>query len=104
MGFWVVGARVVFSLPLDLSANWIFRMMPFGAGAQCLRGRRRALWAVSVAPAWTLSAACLFWLWPWRPAAAHLAVLALLGIVLAEVSFDGIQRILSCWSESWGPR
>jgi len=25
IGFWVVGARVVFSLPLDLRANWIFR-------------------------------------------------------------------------------
>ncbi|MDR3702825.1 MAG: serine hydrolase [Candidatus Sulfopaludibacter sp.] len=93
MGFWVVGARVVFSLPLDLSANWIFRTMPFGAGVQCLRGRRRALYALSVAPAWALSAVCLFWLWPWRPAAAHLAILALLGIVLAEFSFDGIQRI-----------
>ena len=25
MGCWVAGARVVFSLPLDLRANWIFR-------------------------------------------------------------------------------
>ncbi len=93
MGFWVVGARVVFSLPLDLSANWIFRVMPFGAGTQCLRGRRRALWAVSVAPAWAVSAVCLLWLWPWKPAVAHLAALAVLGIILAEFSFDGIQRI-----------
>ena len=32
MGFWVAGARVVFSLPLDLRANWVFRVMPFRAG------------------------------------------------------------------------
>jgi hypothetical protein len=46
-----------------------------------------------VAPAWALSAAVLFSLWPWRPAAAHLAVLALVGIALAEFSFDSVQRI-----------
>jgi CubicO group peptidase (beta-lactamase class C family) len=93
MGFWVVGARVVFSLPLDLRANWIFRVMPFAAGRRCLSARRRAVFALSVTPAWAISAALLFWLWPWRPAAAHLAVLAFLGIILAEFSFDGVQRI-----------
>jgi len=93
MGLWVLGARMVFALPLDLAANWIFRSLPFAAGRQCLDARRRALFAVSVAPAWLLSAAVLFPLWPWRLAAAHLAVLAFLGIILAEFSFDGIQRI-----------
>src|ERR1022692_3308665 len=42
MGLWVVGARVVFSLPLDLRANWIFRTIPFRAGRPCLNARRRA--------------------------------------------------------------
>ena len=93
MGFWVAGARVVFSLPLDLRANWIFRVMPFAAGQQCLNARRRALFAMSVVPAWAISAAFLFSLWPWRPAAAHLAMLAFLGIILAEFSFDGVQKI-----------
>jgi hypothetical protein len=93
MGLWVVGARVVFSLPLDLRANWIFRVMPFGAGRQCLSARRRALIVLSVAPAWALSAAVLLPLWPWRAAAAHLAVLAFLGVLLAEFSFDSAQRI-----------
>jgi len=91
----VVGARVVVSLPLDLRANWTFRTMPFGAGFECLAARRRALFAISVLPAWILSAAALFSLWPWRPAAAHLAVLALLGIILAEFSFNGVQKIPS---------
>jgi hypothetical protein len=93
MGLWVLGARVVFSLPLDLRANWVFRSLPFAAGRQCLNARRRALYAVSVTPALALSAAVLFPLWPWRLAAAHLAVLAFLGIILAEFSFDGVQRI-----------
>jgi hypothetical protein len=93
MGFWVVGARVVFSLPLELRANWIFRVMPFAAGVQCLNARRRALIVASVAPAWVISAGLLGSGWPWRPVAVHLAVLASLGMVLAEFSLDGIQRL-----------
>ena len=93
MGFWVVGARVVFSLPLDLRANWVFRVMPFQAGSQCLGAWRRALFAASVAPAWAISAALLFALWPWRQAASHLAALACFGIILAEFSISGVQKI-----------
>jgi CubicO group peptidase (beta-lactamase class C family) len=93
VGFWVVGVRVVFSLPLDLRANWMLRVMPFEAGGRCLHARRRAVLAMAVAPACAISAAVLFSLWPWRPAAAHAAVLVLLGIILAEFSFEGVQKI-----------
>ncbi|MBV9265768.1 MAG: beta-lactamase family protein [Acidobacteriaceae bacterium] len=93
MGVSVIGARKVFSLPLDLRANWIFQAMPVHAGQQYLRARRRALLAVSVAPVCGISAALLFCLWPWHLALAHLAVLLLLGIILSEFSFDGVQRI-----------
>jgi hypothetical protein len=93
MGFSVAGARVVFSLPLDLGANWIFRIMPFRAGRRCLSARRRTLFALSVAPAWLIAAATIIPLWPWRAAAAHLAALAFFGIFLAEFSFDGAQKI-----------
>jgi len=93
MGFWVAGTRVVFSLPLDLRANWIFRVMPFRAGKRCLRARRRAVAVMSVVPAWAISAAAIVPLWPWRAAAGHLAVLGLFGIFLAEFSFGGAQKI-----------
>ena len=93
MGSWVVGARVVFSLPLDLRANWVFRVMPFRAGRQCLSARRRALFALSVVPAWLISAAVLFALCPWKAAAIHLALLGCLATFLAEFSFGGAQKI-----------
>ncbi len=92
VGFWVVGVRTVFSLPLDLRANWIFRVMPFAAGQGCCQGRRRALAVLSVAPALVISAALLS-RWPWRPAAAHIAALACLAIVVAEFSFEGVQKL-----------
>lgn len=93
MGFWVVAVRVAFSLPLELPANWIFRVMPFRAGRRCLNGRRRAIYTLSVLPALAITAAVLFPLWPWRQAGAHLTALSLLGIILAEFSFDDAQRI-----------
>ena len=46
-----------------------------------------------MAPAWLISAAVLLPLWPWKPAAVHLALLACFGIVLAEFSFGGAQKI-----------
>src|SRR5262249_16208232 len=39
------------------------------------------------------SAALLFWLWPWRTALQHLALLGLLGAVIAELSLHGFQKI-----------
>lgn len=93
MGLWVVGARVVFALPLDVRANWIFRETPSLSARRCRNGWRRALFVLAVAPALTITAAVLFSIWPWRPAAAHLAALALLGVVLAEWSFEDVQKI-----------
>ena len=48
MGFWIVGTRVVFALPLDLRANWVFRAAPLDGERGILAARRRALLAISV--------------------------------------------------------
>jgi hypothetical protein len=49
--------------------------------------------ALSVAPVWAGSAVVFLWLWPWRPAVGHLAVLGLLGAILVECLLGGIQKI-----------
>jgi CubicO group peptidase (beta-lactamase class C family) len=93
MGCWIVGTRAVFSLPIDLRANWIFRVVPLGRGPACLTARRRALYALSVAPVWVASALLFFSIAPWRFAAEHLAIVGLLSIILAELCLSGDQRI-----------
>jgi hypothetical protein len=92
-GFWVLGTRAVFSLPLELPANWIFEMIALEPGPKCLRARRRALLMISLGPPLIFSGAILFSLWPWRAAAAHVAVLACAGCILAEFSVNGVQKI-----------
>ena len=101
MGFCVVGMRAVFSLPLDLPANWIFRILPIRAGSACLSACRRSLWILGVAPVWVVSAIALLSSWPWREATEHLVILGLLGVTLAEFCLQGNQKLpFTC---SWLP-
>jgi hypothetical protein len=93
MGLCVVGTRVVFSLPTDLRANWIFRIVPIRGGTGCLLARRRALYAISVIPVWTGCAILFLSTWPWRAAVQHLLILGLLGFVLTELCLYGTQKI-----------
>lgn len=93
LGFWIAGTRVVFSMPLDLRANWVFRVTPVQGALDSLAARRRTLLVLGVAPPWIISAAVLFAVWPWRAAAGHFAVLGLLGLTLVEISLFGKQKI-----------
>jgi hypothetical protein len=89
----VVGIRIVFSLPIDMKANWIFRTTPTPPQPQGMIARRRALYTLSVIPVCLGSAALLFSIWPWQAAVRHLVVLALLGVVMAELCLHGIQKL-----------
>ncbi|MGA8594161.1 MAG: hypothetical protein WB676_05395, partial [Bryobacteraceae bacterium] len=89
----VLGTRVVFAMPLDLRANWIFRVTPVRGGPECLAATRLSLFVLGVAPVWGASAALLLSIWPWRPAVEHLLVLGLVGIVLVELCLLGLNKI-----------
>jgi hypothetical protein len=88
----VTETRVVFGMPLEVRANWIFRVLPLPGVPQCLKASRRSLYALA-APVWLALAALLFWLWPWRAAAGHLGILALLGIIVGELRLHGFHKI-----------
>jgi CubicO group peptidase (beta-lactamase class C family) len=89
----VVGTRVVFAIPLDLRANWIFRIAGVRPGPEILAASRRALLLLSVAPVWLGSAVLCLRLWPWRQAAGHLVVLGLLGMLLTDICLRGFRKI-----------
>ena len=93
LGFWVLGTRVVFAMPMDLRANWIFQITPVRGGTRCLSARRRSMLMLALAPVWAGSAMVFLSIWPWRSAAGHLAVLALLGMILVEVCLHGVVKI-----------
>jgi CubicO group peptidase (beta-lactamase class C family) len=93
MGFAMIGTRVAFSIPLDLRGNWIFRVTGARSVPECLAGARRSLLLLSAVPMWILSAVCCFRLWPWRAAAGHLAILALMALILGELCLHGFRKI-----------
>lgn len=87
---WIAGVRVAFALPVDLRANWIFRITGMTAATQVAW---RALVLLSLAPAWLMAAVLCGALWPWREAAGHLALLGLAGLIACELSLTGFRKI-----------
>ena len=97
----VLGTRVAFALPLDLRANWIFRVIGVRGGLETLAASRRALLLLSVMPVWLVTAVVCLWLWPGRQNAGHLVVLGLLGMILADICLLRFRKIpFTC---SWLP-
>ncbi len=91
--FAVLGIRVVFSMPLELRANWIFRVASHAGAGACVVACRRTLYTLVLLPVWIAAASLFFWLWPWPIAAEHLALLAALGIGIAELCLSGFHKI-----------
>jgi hypothetical protein len=93
MCFAVIGMRVVFAMPTDLRANWIFRMA-FGRGIpDCLKATRRTLFALAVLPVWLIWAVVLLHLWLRTSAVGHLIVLGLVGTILVEACLYNFHKI-----------
>jgi hypothetical protein len=93
MCFWMLGIRIALAMPVELPANWVFRMTQLRAAPEYLIASRRAMFVLALAPVWAASAIVFLSLWPWHAAAEHLAVLALLGIILVELCLHGFERI-----------
>jgi len=93
MSAWIVGIRIVFAMPLELRANWVFRVTAVRGTLAYLAASRRPLFVLAVAPVWVGSAALLFSIWPWRAVLQHLVVLGLWGTILAYLCLHGFQKI-----------
>ncbi len=89
----IVGTRLAFSRPLDLRANWLFRILPV-AGATIARiTARRALLVLAVAPT-TIGAA--IWYLRTRPAAdsaKYLLLFVLFGVLQIEAWLITFRKI-----------
>ena len=77
MAFSAIGTRVVFAIPLDLRANWIFRLTGVRRPPECLSAGRHTHLLLAAAPVWALSAAICLWSSPWQAVPGHLAILTL---------------------------
>ena len=90
---WILGTRVVFAIPLELRANWIFRITQVQPAAEYFAASRRAAYALALAPAWCALAVLFLSLWRWPQALGHLAVLIFLGMTIVEWWLHSFRKI-----------
>jgi CubicO group peptidase (beta-lactamase class C family) len=96
-----VGTRVAFAMPMDLRANWVFRITGARGGLESLTASRRALLLLSLAPVWLATAAVCVALRPGWQNAGHLVALGFLGMIVADICLLRFQKIpFTC---SWLP-
>src|ERR1700739_410505 len=93
MTFAVLGLRGIFSLPVSLNANWMWRVTQLRPTQDYVAATRRALLLFGVAPAWTIVAALSLHLRPWQQAAEHLAFLPLVGAILVELCLIRFDKV-----------
>jgi hypothetical protein len=93
MSFAVVGMRSVFSLPVTLAANWVFRVTEIREPQEYIAAVRWSLLAMAVVPVLLASVALALPFEPLRQVAAHTAVLGLLGGIFAEIALLGFHKI-----------
>jgi hypothetical protein len=89
----VAGVRIVASLPISLRANWLFRLTELHPPSAYVKAVRLTYCLLGVAPVWLGSCGLFFTMWPWRLAAQHLFLLALLGLTLGEVCLWSFAKI-----------
>ena len=90
--FLIVGIRVVFAIPMDLRANWIFQLTKLSGTARYLAATRLALWIFGAGPA-LLSAALLVVLWPAAAVFQHVLVMGALAWAVVEFGLRDFAKI-----------
>jgi hypothetical protein len=92
-----VAMRSVFSMPIALHANWIFRLAALDPVRRYAAAIRRAFLLLTVVPVWIGFAITFFWLLPRSTfeqiAIPHLVFLALLGSSLADLCLLDFRKI-----------
>jgi hypothetical protein len=93
MFFVILGLRVCFSIPVELRANWLFRLTdPFASGAY-LGAARKTLIAFGVAPALFVSAVAYAAVWPASRALGHVVFLMACGLLVIELSLARFAKV-----------
>ncbi len=82
--FVLLGMRVVFSLPVNLKANWIFRMLEAERPDADLVAVRKLMFAAGVLPAVIIAATVYPALWGMAAGLRFAAVVLLIGLVVLE--------------------
>jgi hypothetical protein len=92
--FTLAGMRALFGIPIEIKANWVFRLhAPEDRMHAAVAGARLALLLAVVAPIAIAAGLLGMALWGPRDGAIHLGFTAALGILLVDVLLIGLRKI-----------
>jgi len=91
--FTLVGMRVVFALPSQLGANWIFRLTEQKERQPYLAGVQRAMFLLGVMPILFVVAPLCIGAWGWRTAGLHMIFVVILAFLLREALIFRLNKI-----------
>ena len=91
--FLLSGLRVIFTIPSELKANWIFRISETEARLRCLAGARKVIIVFAIAPLTVLTVFLYLALWGWREALLHLSFPVLLSLLLMDLMLAGFRKV-----------
>jgi len=91
--FLIVGLRVSFSIPMEVRANWLFRLTDPFARAAYLDATRKTLLLLALAPVVAIATPIYLAVWPWPRALGHAAFLAAFGLLIIELALTGFAKV-----------
>jgi hypothetical protein len=91
--FLIIGLRVSFSIPMELRANWLFRLTDASSRDAYLGATRKTLVLMALAPVVAIATPIYLTVWPWPRALGHTAFLAVFGLLIIELALTGFAKV-----------
>lgn len=89
----LAGMKVTFAVPVDLEANWVFRLSPQQQIKRQLRAARIFVFGVFILPLFVISGICYLSIWDWRTVLLHIFYGIALSLIVMELLFRGFSKI-----------
>jgi hypothetical protein len=91
--FVLLGMRVLFAIPTELKANWIFQLTESGSVKECHRAVRRLMLLFGLLPIAAATFPVYGLLWGWKTALLHLLALLLAAVLMIEMFLRRFPKI-----------
>lgn len=91
--FSLCGLRYVFTMPAELSANWLFQVCGRPDINEYIGGIRKAMVLIGIVPLFALLLPVYVLLWGWTAAGVHLAFGFVIALLLMELLMAGFAKV-----------
>ena len=91
--FVLLGLRALFAMPVELEANWIFRLTDRGRPDDYMCGARKLMLLAGVLPVCLLSLPLYGTLWGWQIAGTHAVLCLLTSMAALEFLMGGFRKV-----------